>query len=71
MRKTNKMMRSGTAMMVLAGLGLSSSIVATAASEPVEQAVKTALKTVDIQAKPQAPETPTPEIQKLADAANC
>jgi len=68
MRKTNKMMRSGTAMMVLAGLGLSSSVVATAASEPVEQAVKTVLKTVDIQPVPQTPETPTPEIQKLADA---
>ena len=36
MRKTNKMMRSGTAMIVLAGLGLSSSIVATAASEAVK-----------------------------------
>ena len=69
MRKTNKMMRSGTAMIVLAGLGLSSSIIATAASEPVEQAVKTVLKKVDIQPELQAPETPTAEIQKLADAA--
>lgn len=69
MRKTNKMMRSGTAIMVLAGLGLSSSIVATAASEPVEQAVKTVIKTVELQPEPQAPETLKPEIQKLADAA--
>jgi len=64
MRKTNKMMRSGTAMMVLAGLGLSSSIVATAASKPVEQAVKTVIKTIEVQPKTQALER-----QKLADAA--
>ena len=66
MRKTNKMMRSGTAMMVLAGLGLSSSIVATAASEPVEQAVKTVLNAVEVQ----QPDAQTPKVKKLADAAN-
>lgn len=55
MRQTNKYMLSGTVMIIAAGLGLSSTALSTEASEPIKDAVKTVLESVEV------PSLPSPE----------
>jgi len=69
MRKTNKVMRGGTAMIIVAGLALSSSIVSSAAVEPVEEVVNMVLKKADIKAEIAPDATFKPKVPlKLAEA---
>ena len=56
MRQTNKYMRGGTAIIIAAGLGLSSTAFSTDTSEPIKGIVQTVLK------KAELPTPPDPEI---------
>jgi len=71
MRQTNKYMRGGTVMIIAAGLGLSSTAFSKDSSEPLKEAVKTVLETVEAPLVPDAHSTPKPMPQtpkKLAEA---
>ena len=54
MRQTNKYMRGGTAIIIAAGLGLSSTALSSDANTPVKEVVKTVLDKVELPALPES-----------------
>ena len=58
MRRTNKYMLGGTAMIIAAGLSLSSTSLASETSEPIKDAVKTVLDKAQVPAAPNLEMTP-------------
>ncbi|MDB2438432.1 hypothetical protein N9W89_06920 [Hellea sp.] len=65
MRQTNKYMRGGTAIIIAAGLGLSSTALSSDANTPVKEVVNTVLDKVELPALPEleiAPK-PLPELE--------
>ena len=71
MRQTNKYMRGGTAIIIAAGLGLSSTAFSTDSSKPIKEAMKTVLEKIETPLVPDANSTPKPMPEtpkKLAEA---
>jgi len=60
MRQTNKYMRGGTAIIIAAGLGLSSTALSSDTSAPVKEAVKTVLDKVELPDLPELEAVPKP-----------
>ena len=69
MRQTNKYMRGGTAMIIAAGLGLSSTAFSTDTSEPIKEAMKTVLEKVEVPATPKLEATPNPSPEAETQTA--
>ncbi|MDA8708331.1 hypothetical protein N9M10_03060, partial [Hellea sp.] len=65
MRQTNKYMRGGTAIIIAAGLGLSSTALSSDTNTPVNEVVKTVLDKVELPALPEIEVAPKqlPELE--------